>query len=144
MVKDDLTKERIEHLLQTSGSVREAAMRSGFSQGIFERRARSLGVYRPLGIRRGVKIQLQEILEGKHPGYPTPHLAKRLVKEDVKEYRCEKCGIVDWNGQPISLQLDHVDGCSTNHRRDNLRLLCPNCHSQTPTHGSKKLLLRKT
>lgn len=61
----------------------------------------------------------------------------------MKEYKCEGCGIVDWNGKPISLQLDHIDGCPTNHLLENLRLLCPNCHSQTPTYGSKKLLLMK-
>jgi len=129
MVKDDLTKEQIEHLLNTSNNIREAAMRSGVSQGIFERRARSLGVYRKIGVHRGLKIPLQEILEGKHPGYPTPHLAKRLVREGVKEYKCEGCGTVNWLGQPITLQLDHRDGCSTNHLLENLRFLCPNCHS---------------
>ena len=47
---------------------------------------------------------------------------------------CEECGITDtYNGKPITLQCDHIDGDNDNHSLDNLRLLCPNCHSQTET-----------
>lgn len=47
---------------------------------------------------------------------------------------CEECGITDtYNGKPITLQCDHIDGNNDNHNLDNLRLLCPNCHSQTHT-----------
>lgn len=143
MTKKDITKEQIEMLLRTSRNVREAAGKSGLSQGKFDRRARSYGLYnRPNGGRR-IAIELQEILDGHHPGYPTPKLAKRLVKAGIKEYRCECCGLDEWNDMPLSLQLDHIDGCSTNHRLENLRLLCPNCHSQTPTYGSKKLVWQR-
>jgi hypothetical protein len=46
-------------------------------------------------------------------------------------YRCEICGIAEWNGQSINLELDHIDGNNSNNDICNLRLLCPNCHSQT-------------
>lgn len=47
---------------------------------------------------------------------------------------CEECGITNtYNGKPIVLQCDHIDGDNDNHSLDNLRLLCPNCHSQTDT-----------
>lgn len=52
-------------------------------------------------------------------------------------YSCRECGIFDYNGKEISLQLDHIDGCAANNMPDNLRLLCPNCHSQTPHYGAK-------
>jgi 5-methylcytosine-specific restriction endonuclease McrA len=52
-------------------------------------------------------------------------------------YSCMKCGISEWMNEPISLQLDHVNGLSNNNLPDNVRLLCPNCHSQTPTYGAK-------
>jgi 5-methylcytosine-specific restriction endonuclease McrA len=48
--------------------------------------------------------------------------------------KCNKCGIIDWNKEPIVFELEHKDGNSGNDKEDNLELLCPNCHSQTPTY----------
>lgn len=135
--KATLTREQIIDLLGSSRNLREAASKSGVCHRTFERIARDYGLYRSIG-KSHTKLELSEIIEGKHPGYPTSHLAKRLVKEGLKDYKCEGCGIIEWNGKSISLELDHVDGCSTNHLLLNLKLLCPNCHSQTPTYRSKK------
>ena len=74
-----------------------------------------------------------------HPDFSTNHLRKKIIKENVKEYRCECCGVIDYNNKPISLELNHKDGNNTNHLLENLELLCPNCHSQTDTYRSKKL-----
>lgn len=52
-------------------------------------------------------------------------------------YICADCGISDYNGKPIKLQLDHIDGCAGNNMPANLQLLCPNCHSQTDHFGGK-------
>lgn len=48
-------------------------------------------------------------------------------------YKCETCNLTDWMGKPISLHVDHIDGDSDNNFPSNIRLLCPNCHSQTET-----------
>ena len=48
-------------------------------------------------------------------------------------HQCEKCFLTEWLDKPITLELDHIDGDRKNNKQDNLRLLCPNCHSQTPT-----------
>lgn len=62
---------------------------------------------------------------------------KTYLKRAGKHY-CAECGLTsEWNGKPLSLQLDHIDGDSDNNFPSNLRFLCPNCHTQTPTHGSK-------
>lgn len=66
---------------------------------------------------------------------------KRLALE--QEGRCLHCGLYEWRGSPIVLEVDHVDGDHGNEQRDNLRLLCPNCHSQTPTWKVKKSALSK-
>ncbi len=62
---------------------------------------------------------------------------KRLLIEQHGE-NCSECGTGNvWNDKPLSLHLDHIDGNSDNNSIDNLRLLCPNCHTQTDTYGSK-------
>ena len=75
------------------------------------------------------------IIEGKVTA-GAPALKKYLI--ETKGEKCEDCGLEStWNKKPLVLQLDHIDGDSDNNYPQNLRLLCPNCHSQTATYGSK-------
>ena len=85
------------------------------------------------------KIPLSEILDGKHPTFSTGHLRKRLVVEGIKSEVCERCGIASWNNEPITIELDHINGISNDHRLCNLRMLCPNCHSQTPSYKGRNI-----
>lgn len=64
----------------------------------------------------------------------------KLVMEGIKEYKCDCCGISEWNGKPITLQLHHIDGNDTNNSLDNIQLLCPNCHSQTVNFRGNKTI----
>lgn len=64
-------------------------------------------------------------------------LKARLLRLGWKE-ECSVCGITDWQGQPLSLHIDHIDGDRTNNELSNLRFICPNCHQQTDTWGNKK------
>jgi 5-methylcytosine-specific restriction endonuclease McrA len=59
------------------------------------------------------------------------NLKLRLIKEGVKAKRCERCGLVDWCGNPLTLALHHINGKRNDNRLQNLELLCSNCHSQT-------------
>jgi 5-methylcytosine-specific restriction endonuclease McrA len=61
----------------------------------------------------------------------------RLLGAGVKQNRCEKCGVSRWHRRPLSLALHHVNSDGHDNRLENLILLCPNCHSQTPNFGSK-------
>lgn len=63
-------------------------------------------------------------------------IRKRLLEE--REWKCEECRITEWFGRPITLEVEHVDGNVTNNTKSNLKLLCPNCHSYTPTWRRKK------
>ena len=66
---------------------------------------------------------------------------KRLLIE--RNYTCEECGCSnEYNGKPLSLELEHVDGNSKNNKIENLKILCPNCHSQTPTFRGRNVRLR--
>ena len=59
---------------------------------------------------------------------------RRYLGED-RGYKCEVCSISDWQGKPITLQVDHINGDAGNNEPDNIRLICPNCHSQTDSFG---------
>lgn len=66
-------------------------------------------------------------------------LKRRFLQKNCAPYRCSICGISDWQGNPICLHLDHVNGNHTDNRLENLRLICPNCDSQQPTYKGKNL-----
>jgi len=62
------------------------------------------------------------------------HLKRYLLEQ---REGCYECGITEHNSKPITLELDHLDGNWTNNKEENLRMLCPNCHSQTPTYKNR-------
>lgn len=62
---------------------------------------------------------------------------QRLIREGFLTNRCERCGISDWRGRRLAIHLDHINGIKDDWRLENLRMLCPNCHSQTSTFGGR-------
>ena len=70
-----------------------------------------------------------------HSPYKTiSSLRTRLIKEGLKEEKCECCGNTEWLGEKIPLQLHHINGVRDDNRIENLQLLCPNCHAFTDTY----------
>jgi 5-methylcytosine-specific restriction endonuclease McrA len=85
------------------------------------------GEYRPL-------FPLSIILT-KNSRFQSYKLKNRLFREGIKSKKCEECGwaVISPDGR-LPLELDHINGDSTDNRLENLRILCPNCHSLKPTH----------
>jgi len=66
-------------------------------------------------------------------------IKRAIIRDDLIPYKCAVCGIVEWNGQQLSLHLDHINGVNNDNQLENLRFLCPNCHSLTDTYCGKQL-----
>lgn len=96
------------------------------------------GVYKPSGIRD--KIPVEKYLV-KGSTISISKLREKLLKEGFKEHKCEnpECGLSEWHGKPIPLQLHHINGDRTDNRLENLQLLCPNCHAMTDNYCGRKL-----
>lgn len=145
MVK--VTYDQIKEAVDSTNSMSEAAVKLNLHYATFVRNAKKFGLFKPNQGGKGAtktwvanerKIPLLEILEGKHPSYQTFKLKLRLISEGILNNTCMICGISEWNGYKLNCELDHINGIRHDHRLSNLRILCPNCHSQTDTFRSKK------
>ena len=67
------------------------------------------------------------------------HQLKRALIEIGIKHECQVCKIKEWNSKPLNLQIDHIHGNNTNNNKDNLRFICPNCHSQTDNFCAKNI-----
>lgn len=136
-------KDKVIYAASTSKSASEAAAKLGIKYDTYKKYAIKYGCFSTnqsgTGITKvsGNKIPLNEILEGKHPQYQSNKLRLRLLSEGTFQYKCTNCGLTEWLGNPIPLELEHKDGNPSNNRLDNLTLLCPNCHSLTDTYRGR-------
>lgn len=92
-----------------------------------------------VGIERSARLRKrtdEEVFVENSPETCGARLVRRLVRLG-RRYACALCGIAEWRGGTLGLHLDHVNGVNNDNRLENLRLLCPNCHSQTDTYCNK-------
>lgn len=83
------------------------------------------------------RVSLEDVMV-ENSTFSRTHLRRRIIKEEVIPYECRGCGNKgEWQGNPLSLHLEHINGISNDHRKDNLCFLCPNCHSQTDTYAGR-------
>lgn len=89
----------------------------------------------------GKKKTLLELIKSSNSVIHCQHIRKKLVEEGYKEDKCEICGISEWMGKPLTLELHHIDFNHWNNTLENFQLLCPNCHAQV--HSLNHTLKRK-
>ena len=145
-MKTQIDKDYFIKVCNESESMSKACTKLQLHFNTFKRLAIKYGCYKPNQSGKGIHkksngndIPLNEILEGKHPHYQTFKLKNKLFANHIKENKCELCGISEWNGKLLNMELHHIDGNRTNHRLENLQILCPNCHSQTETFRAKNI-----
>jgi hypothetical protein len=146
------TKEKLSPVVCESKSFAEVIRKLGLrqcggTQSNISRRVKLYGLDTShfLGQRRGrIRKQLlhwSQILvrdRSLKRGREHAALLRRAMLEAGFVHRCERCGCLpEWQGKPLVLQIDHIDGDTLNNEPDNVRFICPNCHSQTPNFGSK-------
>jgi hypothetical protein len=146
-----INKDILQDLLDNSSNYAEimdklGGARSGASYRVLKRRIATMGcdttkfdinfqLWKADSARSICKKDPNPFRYGSKVG--NQRLKKILIKEGVTD-ECSECGqLPEWNGKPLVLQLDHIDGDSKNSVRGNLRILCPNCHTQTSTFGTK-------
>jgi AraC-like DNA-binding protein len=128
--------DRVQSFYDAAHSPRECRERFGFDRSTWAEAVRTGRV-----IVRPRKLPLCDLLVRDSPASRLT-VKRRLLAEGVKFRRCDGCGLEAWRGKPLRLELHHVNGDRRDHRLVNLRLLCPNCHSQTPNFGGRALLAR--
>lgn len=82
------------------------------------------------------KMTLEEYLNNSQD-IQTNKIRKKILEEGIKESKCECCGLFEWMGRPIPLELHHKDGDRHNNKIENYELLCPNCHAFTDSYRGK-------
>jgi transposase-like protein len=124
--------EQIREAYERGLTLRQCQSRFGFSCTAW-----ADAVKRGAVVPRARELPLDELLVVGRPGTNRNHLKARLIKAGLKQNRCERCGITEWMGAPLNMELHHVNGDGTDNRLQNLQLLCGNCHAQTDNWGGR-------
>lgn len=150
------TKEEIEAILEQSSSVSDFMKRLGYvnyqgnSRNTVRKVIEKLGLLEKLEAlkRNSIRIRMKKLalsnslsaenILSEDSDIDRVTVKRFILRNNLIEYKCQKCGNeANWLGEPLTLQLHHINGNSRDNRLENLCWLCPNCHSQTENFGSK-------
>ena len=142
-----MTDDEFIKICNESVSMLQASKDVNMSFTSFKRKAEKLNCYKTnQNWNKGknsisdlrIKSKYSNELFCKNSSARREYIKSLIIKNNLKDYKCEECDIKNtWNGKNLSLHLDHKNGIRNDNRLDNLRFLCPNCHSQTETYCVK-------
>lgn len=147
----EITDEQFVKLIKNSTNISEVLFKLGYttkgnSWGFSNVRRRMDDLNIPMSAFKGKntlsrpvkeKQLTAEMLFKENCKHNRNCLRRFIIKNGILPYKCAICGAKEWNGKTLSLELDHINGINNDNRLENLRFLCPNCHSQTTTYGSR-------
>jgi DNA-binding transcriptional ArsR family regulator len=126
--------DEVQRYYDEGHSITECQEHFGFARQTWHQ-ARKRGAVKP----RPQAIPITELLVAGRKRNRS-HIKRRLLGAGLKENRCERCGLTEWLGRPLAMELHHVNGDGNDNRLENLELLCGNCHSQTDNWGGRGAL----
>ncbi len=142
---DNFTKEELEQIVKESHSYRDVIKKVGYTTvsggntKTVRSRIEKYGIDTSHFSNNGAMIRTEENVFCKDSTAAQKVLRDWFRKGEYVPYQCDCCGISEWQGKKLVLQLDHINGDNHDNRLENLRWLCPNCHSQTDTFCGKQL-----
>jgi hypothetical protein len=135
----DIPKETFIKICNESVSMTRAAAKMGLHFNTFRKYAKQYNCYKTNQSLKGVKKHIPRQIEKLEDYATRASVRGRVLQDNLLDYECKECGIKEWNKKEIALELDHINCKRDDHRLENLRFLCPNCHSQTKTFRGKNL-----
>lgn len=153
-----LTDEQFVELLKNSSNIAEVLFKLGYSVkgnswGYSQVKRRMTDLNLDYSVFKGKsvvydniriqKINPNDILK-ENCKHSRTVLRRYIIKHNLIPYKCAICGCTEWQERTLSLELDHINGINNDNRLENLRFLCPNCHSQTSTYGSRNQQLNNS
>ena len=156
----EVTKEELLEIIQDSSTIRQCIERMGFkdigrNRDTFFKLIKTYGFDDELDELRKRTVNFKKVqVKIMHKENRTSNsslftenskirrvsIRRRIIKENLIPYKCAKCGNKgEWQNKDLSLQLEHKNGVSNDHRLENLEFLCPNCHSQTATYAGRNV-----
>lgn len=135
------TREDLIKVIEETLSMQAAAKKLKMSYSVFRRLAQHYGLFTPNPAGKGrmkpKRFKTEEdVFKVFDHNVGRSGIKNWVIKE--RGYKCEECSLSEWNGKHIVLELEHINGDRKDNRKENLKILCPNCHSQTSTFRKKK------
>ena len=137
MKPKDIKKETFIDICNNELTMAKAAAKLGLHFNTFKTYAVKYGCYKPNQAGKGVKKDIKKRISKLEDYATRASVRKIIIQNNLIPYECGVCGIDSWLGNKLSLHLDHINGINHDNKLENLRFLCPNCHSQTHNYVGK-------